>query len=217
VGGSSMRSSGKRRRTWIASVTLVTFSSGVSSDPPMKPDARRRIYQTKVSTTLSYYSSRDRARGAEVSDVFHFDGDHHPVPRPGPARSVLRLVRLVQRSRRQSMGSSTLWRVRADRSETPLVLLVRRLRGCARAREDSRRGSQECNPPHRRRARRSGVRVHMRPTLFPALSFLTTNLRIISIENMAMRYPVRIRNGVLRTEGAGPCRTRPNASRPRRK
>jgi len=24
------------------------------------------------------------ARGADVSDVFHFDGDHHPVPGPGP-------------------------------------------------------------------------------------------------------------------------------------
>ena len=24
------------------------------------------------------------ARGVEVSDVFHFDGDHHPVPGPGP-------------------------------------------------------------------------------------------------------------------------------------
>ena len=24
------------------------------------------------------------ARGVDVSDVFHFDGDHHPVPGPGP-------------------------------------------------------------------------------------------------------------------------------------
>jgi len=27
------------------------------------------------------------ARGADVSDVFHFDGDHHPAPGPGPQGS----------------------------------------------------------------------------------------------------------------------------------
>ena len=39
------------------------------------------------------------------------------------------------------------WRVRTDRSEAPLVGVVRRLHRRARAREDSRRGGQRCRAP----------------------------------------------------------------------
>ena len=42
------------------------------------------------------------------------------------------------------------WRVRTDRSEAPLVGVVRRLHRRARAREDSRRGSERCRAPHGR-------------------------------------------------------------------
>ena len=126
-----------------------------------------------------------------------------PVPGPGPEASVLWLIRLIQRSRRQSLGSSTgqdaasrtrtqpgrrdadrafarnretPWHVRADRSETPLVRLVCGLRGCARAREDSRRGSQRCNAPHRRCSRRTGVRSACGPTSCPGAVVPTTSL-----------------------------------------
>ena len=40
---------------------------------------------------------------------------------------------------------------------------------------------------------------------------------LISIENVAMRYPVRIRNRVKRTEARGLCRRTPHASRPLKK
>ena len=36
------------------------------------------------------------ARGADVTEVFHYDGEHHPVPGPEPAASDLRLIRLIQ-------------------------------------------------------------------------------------------------------------------------
>ena len=45
------------------------------------------------------------ARGADVSEVFHFDGDHKSC-RARTRTSVLRLIRLVRRSRRQSLDSS---------------------------------------------------------------------------------------------------------------
>ena len=47
------------------------------------------------------------ARGADVSGVFHYDGDHHAGARPGPGGSVLPLARHVHRSRRQPLGGST--------------------------------------------------------------------------------------------------------------
>ena len=100
------------------------------------------------------------ASGADVSEVFHFDGrtpcrrDERTRAGAGPARSVLPLVGVIQRSGRQqldapgdqdapsrtrvrrgrpdadraSAGSGGgPWRVRADRSEAPLVGLVCRL------------------------------------------------------------------------------------------
>ena len=47
------------------------------------------------------------ARGADVSEVFHFDGleRHRARAGPGPGRSVLPLIRLVQRSRRQQLAA----------------------------------------------------------------------------------------------------------------
>ena len=134
------------------------------------------------------------AHGAEVSEVFHYDGDHRPVPGPDPKlpsygwyasfsdpdgnRWVLQQVKTRLPGRGLSLDVTTLTElfarnreaprlVRTDRSETPLVRLVRGLRGCARAREDSRRGRQRCNAPHRRRARRTGVTVRMRSDIGP--------------------------------------------------
>ncbi len=88
------------------------------------------------------------------------------------------LVRHVQRSRRQQLaapgdqdaasrtrteqqrrrdadraaarGRGAPWQVRTDRSEAPLVGVVRRLHRRARARHDSRGGSERCCAPHRR-------------------------------------------------------------------
>ena len=122
-------------------------------------------------------------KGVDVSEPFHYAGIRGPrLPGPDPERRLLSALRLIQRSGRQRLAAAgdqdaasrtrtqpgrreadrasarnreTPWRVRADRSEAPLVGLVRRLRGCARAREDSRRGGQGCHAPHRRRSRRA--------------------------------------------------------------
>ena len=120
------------------------------------------------------------AHGVDVSEVFHFDGDHRPVPGPDPKlpsygsyasfsdpdgnRWVLQQVTTAPSRTRTQPGRrdadrafprdrETSWRVRADGSETPLVWLVCGLRGCARAREDSRRSGQRRHVPHRRRSR----------------------------------------------------------------
>jgi peroxiredoxin/predicted enzyme related to lactoylglutathione lyase len=114
-----------------------------------------------------------------------------PSARAGsrPEASVLRFICLIQRSRWQPLGGpagddaasrartqqrrrdadralarnrETSRDVRANRAETPLVRLVRGLRGGARAREDSRRGRQRCHAPHRKCACRTGVRLVMR-------------------------------------------------------
>ena len=53
--------------------------------------------------------------------------------------------------RASARGGGAPWPVRADRSEAPLVGLVRRLHRRARARQDPRRGGQGCRAPHGRR------------------------------------------------------------------
>ena len=47
------------------------------------------------------------ARGVDVSQVFHFDGRAQSCARSGPELRLLRLIRLIQRSGRQSLGPST--------------------------------------------------------------------------------------------------------------
>ena len=118
--------------------------------------------------------AKSSSRAGRRVEVFHFDGPSRGAW-SGRKTSVLWLIRLIQRSRRQSLGSSTgqdapsrtrtqpgrrhfdrafarnretPWHVRADRSETPLVWLVLGLHRRARAREECGRGSQGCNAPH---------------------------------------------------------------------
>ena len=126
------------------------------------------------------------AHGADVSEVFHFDGDHRPVPGPDPKlpsygsyasfsdpdgnRWVLQQVTTRLPGRGLSNDVATLTElfqeteqrhgtVRADRSETPLVRLVRRLRGCARTRQDARRGGRGGDAPHRKCTRSTSVEL----------------------------------------------------------
>ena len=120
------------------------------------------------------------ARGADVSEVFHFDAFGGPRRGRGPHPTVAQLphVRHVQRSGRQQLaapgdqgapsrtrtraagrrdadgasarGRGAPWQVRTDRSEAPLVGVVRRLHRRARARQDSRGGRQGCCASHGR-------------------------------------------------------------------
>jgi predicted enzyme related to lactoylglutathione lyase len=105
------------------------------------------------------------ARGANVSDVFHFRRGPSPCARPRRRASVVWLIRLLHRPRRQCVDSSAgqdtapgtrtqprcrdtdgaasrnreaARYVRADGAQAPLVRLVCRLRGCSRARKDPR-------------------------------------------------------------------------------
>ena len=131
-------------------------------------------------------------RGVDVSEVFHFEGisqchrDQRTRAGPGPGRSLLPLVGLIQRSRRQQLDApggqdaasrtraqhrrrdadrasardrGAPWRVRSDRPEAPLVGVVRRLHRRTRAREDSRRGSQRGRAPPASQVERPPIRA----------------------------------------------------------
>ena len=93
------------------------------------------------------------------------------LPGRGLSLDVATLTELFQETEK------TPRHVRADRSETPLVRLVCGLRGCARARKDSRRSSQRCNAPHRRCSCRTCVRVSMRSDIVPGAVFPDYELR----------------------------------------
>ena len=162
----------------------IHFGKGVTTAAPGSA-------QDMLPRRVRHRGRTRRARsphGAEVSEVFHFDGDSAGARRAGagPRAPLLQLVRLVQRSRRQRLAAAgdqdaasrarpqpgrrdadrapardrgAPWRVRADRSEAPLVRLVRRLHRRARARQDSRRGSEGSNAPYRRRPGGAGIRL----------------------------------------------------------
>ena len=131
--------------------------------------------------------------GVDVSEVFHFEGSHRDHACRGRTRKVApTLMGLVQRSGRQRLAApgdqdaasrtrtqpgrrdpdrasardrAAPWPVRSDRSEAPLVGVVRRLHRRARARQDSRGGSQRCRAPHGRCPPMRGDIVPGRPAL----------------------------------------------------
>ena len=115
------------------------------------------------------------ARGVDVSEVFHFDGDHRPVPGQDPKlpsygsyasfsdpdgnRWILQQVTTRLPGRGLSLDVATLTELFQEtekRHGTYEPTAPKHhwsgwycgLRGCARAREDSRRGSQRCDAPH---------------------------------------------------------------------
>ena len=183
------------------SACSVQFGTNLTSATPGSAQGLYLIVSDIEAARAELITSR-----VKVSEVFHEGaqrGARRSVPsrdersrqRPCARSPQLRLIRLVQRSRRQRLaapgghdtaartgtqhgrrdsdrasarGRAAPWRVRTDRAEAPLVGVVRRLHRRARERQDSRRGSQRCRAPHRRCPRpRAGVEVGMRPDIVP--------------------------------------------------
>ena len=150
----------------------IQFGKGVTT---AMPGSAQGLYL--VVSDIEAARSALVGHGVDVSEVFHYAAFRGTTRAgPGPGRSLLWLMGLVQRSGRQRLaaargqdaasrtraqhgpcdpdrasarGRGAPWRVRTDRSEAPLVWVVRRLHRRARAGQDSRGGSQRRRASHR--------------------------------------------------------------------
>ena len=152
----------------------IHFGKGVTT---AAPGSAKNLYL--VVSDIEAAREELVARGADVSEAFHFAGFGGATPCRARTRTVGSYTHscatfsdpdgnswLLQeiKTRLPGRGLSSLdvatltellqetetapWRVRADRAETPLVGLVRRLHRRAPAGKNARRGGQGCHAPH---------------------------------------------------------------------
>ncbi len=109
------------------------------SVPSRKQRSRRRA--STRSSQLLFFCHVQRSGRQHLA----VPGDHNPVAGTWTQQSGRRNA-----DGAFARGRAASWRVRTDRSEAPLVGLVRGLHRCAPRRQDSRRGRQRGQAPHRR-------------------------------------------------------------------